>query len=406
MLHASEYIWKWAAANLRTNIWTSLTSVVVIALTSFSALTLTGFVTGYQKAFERDISKLGYDVLITAKGCPYEAATLMLRGGVGLQYMPEGVVAQLREDERVAALYPKLIHPVKRPGDDGIALLKGVAPGWFSSLKLSVREGEWFEEQVEEGTLTGDGVVLGFEAAELEGRHAGDSTLLYNPLTRKEVPIPVRGILERTGTQVDGTILVPLSYLQQEYQLAGKLTGVGVRLTSAGRLDRENFVEQYNRESALQVVTLSKVEATLRKATANVGHVVRILSVFLGLLAGVVLLNTAILRTMAERRKLGALRITGMPGRFIAAVALTETTLLNTCGLVLGGVSAVLAAPIAGDWFVAYLPYVPSGDVIELSAETLLWVGAIGTALAALATLPPLVWVLRATEPNTIREVL
>ena len=131
------------------------------------------------------------------------------------------------------------------------------------------------------------------------------------------------------------------------------------------------------------MVTLSKVEATLRKATANVGHVVRILSVFLGLLAGVVLLNTAILRTMAERRKLGALRITGMPGRFIAAVALTETTLLNTCGLVLGGVSAVLAAPIAGDWFVAYLPYVPSGDVIELSAETLLWVGAIGTALAA-----------------------
>ena len=92
-----------------------------------------------------------------------------------------------------------------------------------------------------------------------------DSTLLYNPLTRKEVPIPVRGILERTGTQVDGTILVPLSYLQQEYQLAGKLTGVGVRLTSAGRLDRENFVEQYNRESALQVVTLSKVEATLEK---------------------------------------------------------------------------------------------------------------------------------------------
>ena len=55
----------------------------------------------------------------------------------------------------------------------------------------------------------------------------------FNPVVQpshaKRSAYPGAGILERTGTQVDGTILVPLSYLQQEYQLAGKLTGVGVR---------------------------------------------------------------------------------------------------------------------------------------------------------------------------------
>ena len=81
--------------------WVSLTSVSLIALATMMAISLLGFIEGYQRAAEEDIDNLGYDLLITAKGCPYEAATLMLRGGVGLQYMPSGVVERLRNEESV-----------------------------------------------------------------------------------------------------------------------------------------------------------------------------------------------------------------------------------------------------------------------------------------------------------------
>ena len=35
--------------------------------------------------------------MVMAKGCPYEAATLMLKGGTGLRYIKRNIVAVLQE---------------------------------------------------------------------------------------------------------------------------------------------------------------------------------------------------------------------------------------------------------------------------------------------------------------------
>ncbi len=76
---------------LRKKTRTVLT-IVGISLSTWVLASLLGFNRGYESALNRDIDNMGFQVLVTAKGCPYEAATLMLKGGTGLRYMNESVM--------------------------------------------------------------------------------------------------------------------------------------------------------------------------------------------------------------------------------------------------------------------------------------------------------------------------
>ncbi|HEX6893988.1 MAG TPA: hypothetical protein VF146_01875, partial [Bryobacteraceae bacterium] len=70
-----------ASKNLRRRpVRTGLT-VAGIALAVAVAVSLGGFMLGYSSAVDRSINMLGFQVMIMAKGCPYEAATMMLKGG-------------------------------------------------------------------------------------------------------------------------------------------------------------------------------------------------------------------------------------------------------------------------------------------------------------------------------------
>ena len=128
MSRRARYLLTWPLANVRHAPWTSLASIIAVGAAAYIAATLFGFVTGYQQATEEDVDRLGYDLLITAKGCPYEAATLMLRGGVGLQYMPAGVVTRIGSEAEVAATFPMLIHPIRSPGDDAGMVVAALLP--------------------------------------------------------------------------------------------------------------------------------------------------------------------------------------------------------------------------------------------------------------------------------------
>ena len=67
----------------------SLLTLVGIALSSWVLVSLLGFNKGYEASLNKDIDNMGFQLMIMAKGCPYEAATLMLKGGTGLRYMDE-----------------------------------------------------------------------------------------------------------------------------------------------------------------------------------------------------------------------------------------------------------------------------------------------------------------------------
>ena len=67
---------------LRKKVRSSLT-IIGIALSAWVLVSLLGFNQGYENSLNRDIDNMGFQLMIMAKGCPYEAATLMLKGGTG-----------------------------------------------------------------------------------------------------------------------------------------------------------------------------------------------------------------------------------------------------------------------------------------------------------------------------------
>ncbi len=378
-----KYLLVWPLANLVRAPWISGVTVVGVALATLVVATLQGFVQGYETAVAREVDGLGYDLLVTARGCPYEAATLMLRGGVGLRYMPNGVVSSLEADPAVEGAWPTLIHPVRDPDNpEGMTLLKGVVPGLLGARGLALRAGTWLDGET-------PGVVLGFEAAELMQRHPGDEILL--PRGEDPLVLPVLGILERTGSQLDGSVLLDLVRLQEAFGLGDKLTGVGVQLSDAGRMDAQAVRDRYEADAALQVIPLSRVVETLRAAMANLRGVVRLLSGFLVGLAGVVLVNTALVRALAEHPGRVMLHAIGFSQGFIGLAALMENLVLVGLGTVLGVGLAWGGAGVSTDWIVNRLPYAPDGVLVVLDCG-LICRGVVGAAaLGVLATVPALV---------------
>ena len=179
-----KYLFVWPLANIRDNRWTAGASVVGVALAVFLVTSLIGFVGGYERGVSRDVDRMGFDMLVTARGCPYEAATLMLRGGVGMRYMPDGVTQRLIGEPEVEALFPMLIHPVRSmDSSGGMILFKGVVADLFEAQGLSLFEGEWISQSSQAGS-----VVLGFEAAP-EDFPPPRCCWIWRPL------LPVEGIL-------------------------------------------------------------------------------------------------------------------------------------------------------------------------------------------------------------------
>src|SRR5215470_7946796 len=173
-----------AVKNLRRRpVRTGLT-VAGVALAVTVAVSLGGFMLGYRGAIERSINMLGFQVMIMAKGCPYEAATMMLKGGTGLLYLPADTYDKVRSDPEIETITPIFVGVAQKQGssirDDAgssFSVINGIDVASYRLMKPWVvfkkgagyDNGRWF------GQNSRDEVVLGFEAAEYEQRKVGDT---------------------------------------------------------------------------------------------------------------------------------------------------------------------------------------------------------------------------------------
>ncbi|HWU40197.1 MAG TPA: ABC transporter permease, partial [Candidatus Acidoferrum sp.] len=243
----------------------SLLTLVGIALSSWVLVSLLGFNHGYETALSKDIDNMGFQLMIMAKGCPYEAATMMLKGGTGLKYMKESIIGEVAKEPEVEETTPILMAAVFDPNkgeSGGVAGYFGVEPKTFSEMKpfLKFRKGAWFKEE------DSYEAVMGYEAAELEQREVGDKILIPG----KNVQFKVVGILERTGTQDDGTIFVPLKTAQKVFGKAGEITTLGIKVKKG--VDSARLEEKMYQLQDVQVVSMAQVKDTIMKliSTAKV----------------------------------------------------------------------------------------------------------------------------------------
>jgi len=209
-----------AVKNLRRRVVRTGLTVLGVALAVTVAVSLGGFMLGYRTAIDKSINMLGFQVMIMAKGCPYEAATMMLKGGTGLLYLPGDTYEKVRGDPDIESITPIFVGVAQKQGsnirDDAggtnFSIISGIEVPSYKVMKpwIAFKKGPGYDSGRWFSPDSRNEVVLGFEAAEYEQRKVGDT--FYASITPAGQPSPVMhdfkvvGVLDRTGTQDDGTL--------------------------------------------------------------------------------------------------------------------------------------------------------------------------------------------------------
>src|SRR5437763_6882949 len=105
-----------AVKNLRRRVVRTGLTIAGVALAVTAAVSLGGFMLGYRRAIDKSINMLGFQVMIMAKGCPYEAATMMLKGGTGLLYLPSDTYDKVKGDPDIETITPIFVGVAQKQG--------------------------------------------------------------------------------------------------------------------------------------------------------------------------------------------------------------------------------------------------------------------------------------------------
>ncbi len=374
----------------------SLLTILGIAMAAWVLVSLFGFNRGYEASLNKDIDNLGFQMLVVAKGCPYEAATLMLKGGTGLKYMKEDIAAAVAAEPEVDGVTPMLMQVVFDPNkgeSGGLAAFLGVDPVSFPKMKsaLPFKSGGWFTapEAAE--------AVFGYEVAELEQREVGDLYLI----PEKEVEVKVVGILERTGTQDDGTIFLPIKAVQKVFGVQ-ELTSIGIKVKPDA--DMKAIEDKLYKLPDVQVVSLSQVKTTILTLVSTARVMVFSIAVIAILIAMMGVINTVLMSVMERRQEIGILKSMGAMAADIFKLVWLETIVLCVCGGLVGTGLAMVTARVTDVLVRRLLPYSPSGGLVAIDGGLVLMTLGVVTAIGLASGVYPSWKAARMRPLDTIRS--
>ena len=357
-------------------------TIIGIALAAWVLVSLLGFNRGYELSLSSDIDSLGYQILVTAKGCPYEAATLMLKGGTGLRYMQEEIVRDIASQPEVNQVTPMLMAAVFDPNkgeSGGITGYLGIDPATYPQMKkmLQFVQGGWFSDP------NSYEAVMGYEAAELEQREVGDKLLVPG----KNVEIKVVGVLKRSGTQDDGTIFLPLRTVQKVFGVEGKLTGIGIQVKKEA--DIAQFEERMYKLPDVQVVSLSQVKQTIMTLVSTAKVMVFSIALIAILISVVGVINTILMSVIERLQEIGILKSMGAMAWDIFKLIWLETLILCLTGGLIGTSLALATAKGTEILIRQLLPYAPSGGLVKINFVLILLTFGVITLIGLLSGIYP-----------------
>ena len=374
----------------------SLLTILGIAMAAWVLVSLFGFNRGYEASLNKDIDNLGFQMLVVAKGCPYEAATLMLKGGTGLKYMNEDIakaVAAEPEVDGVTAMLMQVVFDPNKGETGGLAAFLGVDPVTFPKMKsaLPFKAGGWFKDP------EAAEAVFGYEVAELEQREVGDLYLI----PEKEVEVKVVGILERTGTQDDGTIFLPLKTVQNVFGVR-ELTSIGIKVKKEA--DMKAFEDKMYKLPDVQVVSLSQVKTTIMTLVSTARVMVFSIALIAILIAMMGVINTVLMSVMERRQEIGILKSMGAMAGDVFKLVWLETIILCISGGLIGTGLALITARLTDILVRGLLPYSPSGGLVAIDMGLVLMTLGVVTAIGLASGVYPSWKAARMRPLDTIRS--
>lgn len=370
-----------ATKNLRRRPVRTALTVAGVALAVTVAVSLGGFMLGYRGAIDKSINMLGYQVMIMAKGCPYEAATMMLKGGTGLLYLPGDTYQQVKNDPDIESITPIFIGVAQKQAssirDEGAAsnfiVVSGIDVPSFLVMKPwlvfkkgpGYADGRWFTPGSK------DEVVLGFEAAEYEQRKVGDS--FYASITPAGKPnlvmhqFKVVGVLERTGTQDDGTVFLPIDVTREYFNRPSQLTILGIKLKEFSSFKMREFETRWLKLPEVQVVGLQQVKSTLVNLVATAQTMIAAVAAIAVIVALIGVINTILMSVYERTSEIGIMKALGARRDSIFQLIWLETLMICLVGALAGSAMAVVGAGLVEKAIKGMADLGVSGSIVQIT---------------------------------------
>lgn len=407
-----------AFKNLRRRAVRTALTVAGVGLAVAVAVSLGGFVLGYRGAIDRSIEMLGFQVMIMAKGCPYEAATMMLKGGTGLLYLPSDTYDKVKSDPDITSITPIFVGVAQKEAsgirDEGsektFTVINGIDVPSFLSMKPWLKfkggpgyaGGKWFS------AASKDEVVLGYELAEYEQRKVGDA--FYATITPNGRPDPVRhefkvaGVLERTGTQDDGTVFMPIDAAREAFNRPKQLTILGLKLKKFSGAAMRDFEAKWLALPEVQVVSLQQVKTTLIALIATAQTMIGAVAVIAVVVALLGVINTILMSVYERTGEIGIMKALGARRGDIFQLVWLETLMICLLGSLAGSAAAWVGAGLVEKAIRSLADLGVSGSIVRITPGVIGWAVAGSAALGFFAGLYP-AWRAASMRPvEAIRE--
>jgi len=353
-----------AYKNLKRRKFRSFLTIGGVAVAVAVLVSLLGFNAGYQDALTSDVDKMGYQVVVTAKGCPYEAATMILNGEAGLRFIDEDIYKQITSDPDIDKITPLLAQlaydPEKMEGKGGFTNYLGIEESYMQ-LKPNVEfiTGEWFSgNEVNEA-------ILGYDAAESEQKSVGDEISIPG----KDITFTIVGVFNRTATQEDGVIFLPLKTTQRIFDVEGKLTGIGIKLKQIEKISE--FEERLYPIASIQVISMSQVKGTILNLV-NSAKVLIMSVAFIAIFVAILgVINTILMSVFERTQEIGIMKAIGASKLDIFKLIWIETLIICTLGGIFGSIIAIFGGNLVELLVRKVMPYAPGGKLLLITPDLL-----------------------------------
>lgn len=380
-----------AVRNLSRRKVRTVLTVIGIALAVSVLFSLLAFQAGYEKELTKEVDSLGIHMLVVPKGCPYEAASLIMHGGVIPKYLNESDLAAVRNVSGVSLATPILLHQFLVNGTPHI--LYGIE----SSEMLKIRpywkvNGRFFSDNEKQVMVVGSGL------AEKENLVIGQKL----PFGPKKEPFEIVGILEKTGGQEDEFHFVTLSEGQRVFGKEKKITTIAVLADDIGRSGE--VADRIEEIPDIQVVTMTQITGTIMNIVGSVRTLLLSMIAITLVITAVGISNTILMSVHERIREFGMLKAIGATSTDLAKLVLIESLLVTFLGGVAGIILALLAGGIVESFIRANIPYAPSGSLIAADPRMAILCIGLSVLLGLVCSIYPAIRSARQSPMEAVRS--
>jgi putative ABC transport system permease protein len=384
-----------AAKNLLRRRGRTLLTVLGVAIAITVLFSLLSLNTGYEKELNKEVNSLGVHILAVPKGCPYEAASLVIHGGVIPKYLTALDLKNVSSIDGVDLATPMLMHQFIRRdaknGQDVAHVAYGIEIDAIRELK------PWWKIQGRFFNNNETSVMI-------IGRGLADRYNLTVGATQADEPLAnftIVGILDRTGDQDDQFHYLPLAEAQHVFHKEGLITTIGVKVKEISKIAAVSA--EMEKIPDIQVVTMTQVLGTIMNLAGSARSLLLTVIAIALIISAFGIINTLLMSVNERTREFGMMKAIGASGLDIGKMVLIETVFITLSGGVIGTISAIVGSSLIEGFVKGILPYSPRASLVSASPELIAFALAFSLALGPICGLYPAFKSSRLTPMEAIR---